>query len=242
MTTPLDKKSSVEEIARRFDADVDRFSNLETGQSATMDARLAMDLITHAAIASTSPIRRILDVGCGAGNNSLRLLQELGEPAEVDLVDVSLPMLERARQRVEAAGAVARTFHGDFRAVELPSGSYDAAIAAAVLHHLRDDADWRAAFAKLHRLLAPGGSLWITDLVAQESPAVERLMARRYGDYLEGLGGAEYRDKVFAYIDREDSPRSVTYQMELLRESGFAVVELLHKNACFAAFGAVKRV
>lgn len=50
----------------------------------------------------------------------------------------------------------------------------------------------------------------------------------------------EYRDKVFAYIDREDSPRPVTYQLDLLRRVGFGQVELLHKNSCFAAFGAVK--
>jgi hypothetical protein len=30
-------KSTVEEIRRRFDADVERFSNLDTGQSATVD-------------------------------------------------------------------------------------------------------------------------------------------------------------------------------------------------------------
>jgi tRNA (cmo5U34)-methyltransferase len=32
----------------------------------------------------------------------------------------------------------------------------------------------------------------------------------------------------------------VTYQLNLLRKVGFQAVELLHKNACFAAFGAVK--
>jgi hypothetical protein len=35
MGTPLEQKSSLEEIRKRFDSDVDRFSNLETGQSAT---------------------------------------------------------------------------------------------------------------------------------------------------------------------------------------------------------------
>jgi tRNA (cmo5U34)-methyltransferase len=65
-------------------------------------------------------------------------------------------------------------------------------------------------------------------------------MWRRYGDYLEQVGGADYRDKVFAYIDREDSPRPVTYQLDLLRRVGFDRVELLHKNSCFAAFGAIK--
>src|SRR5437763_3203061 len=38
-------KSSVDQIRRRFDNDVERFSNLEAGQSATTDAPLVLDLI-----------------------------------------------------------------------------------------------------------------------------------------------------------------------------------------------------
>ena len=64
-------------------------------------------------------------------------------------------------------------------------------------------------------------------------------MWRNYGEYLDSLGGEDYRSKVFEYIDKEDSPRPVTYQLELLRKVGFAQVELLHKNSCFAAFGAI---
>ena len=66
------------------------------------------------------------------------------------------------------------------------------------------------------------------------------MMWKRYGHYLTDLGGEGYRDKVFEYIDKEDSPRPVMYQLEMLRRVGFARVELLHKNSCFAAFGAVK--
>lgn len=42
-------KSTVEEIRQRFDADVERFSNLETGQSATVDAPMAMALALNQA-------------------------------------------------------------------------------------------------------------------------------------------------------------------------------------------------
>ena len=65
-------------------------------------------------------------------------------------------------------------------------------------------------------------------------------MWERYGEYLCSVGGESYRDNVFAYIDKEDSPRPVTYQLELLRKVGFDHIELLHKNSCFAAYGAVK--
>jgi tRNA (cmo5U34)-methyltransferase len=49
-----------------------------------------------------------------------------------------------------------------------------------------------------------------------------------------------YRDQVFGYIDEEDTPRPLTWQLDLLQEVGFSQVDVLHKNSCFAAFGAVK--
>lgn len=241
MTTPLDQKSTLAEIRARFDRDVDRFSVIETGQSTTIDAPLTMALITRAAVVSTARVARVLDVGCGAGNNTIKLREELGTDFAADLLDISPPMLERAAQRVSAVnGGAVRTIRADFRAAALEENAYDVVLAAAVLHHLRGDDDWEQAFAKLYRIVAPGGSVWITDLVAQETPAMQSLMWDRYGEFLVSLGGAELRDKVFAYVDKEDSPRPVTYQLELLRKVGFAQVELLHKTACFAAFGAIK--
>jgi len=122
----------------------------------------------------------------------------------------------------------------------LPDQGYDVILAAAVLHHLRDDQDWESAFRKLYQLTAPGGGVWITDMVFHENEAVQSLMWERYGEYLCSIGGEEYRAKVFDYIDKEDSPKPVTYQLDLLRRVGFEHVEILHKNSNFAAFGAIK--
>ena len=66
------------------------------------------------------------------------------------------------------------------------------------------------------------------------------MMWNRYGNYLEDLGGVEFKKKVFDYIDIEDTPRPVSYQIDLLRKVGFVSVDVLHKNSCFAAFGAQK--
>ncbi len=241
MDTPLDQKSTTDEIRERFDNDVERFSCLETGQVATVDAPLAMELITIAATRATSPIHNVLDVGCGAGNNTILLRQQLGHDIEADLLDLSKPMLDRAVERVnENNSGTVTAICEDFRYANLQSGKYDTILAAAVLHHLRDDDDWQMAFEKIYRLLAPGGSVWITDMVSHESDAVHQMMWDRYGEYLTTVGGTEYREKVLGYIDKEDSPRPVTFQLDLLRQVGFTRVELLHKNSCFAAFGAVK--
>ena len=45
------------------------------------------------------------------------------------------------------------------------------------------------------------------------------------------------RDAVFAYIEREDTPRPLVWQLRLLERSGFADVDVLHKRLSIAAFG-----
>jgi tRNA (cmo5U34)-methyltransferase len=234
------KKSTVDEIRQRFDNDVERFSNLDTGQSATIDARLAMDLVAEAAAGTTPTARSLLDIGCGAGNYSLRLLQELPN-LDVTLIDLSQPMLNRAHERVGAAtqGRVT-TIAGDVREADLGTGQFDIVLAAAVLHHLRTDAEWDAVFEKIYAALKPGGALWIFDLVDSASPAIQEVMRRRFSEYLVAFKGAEYRDHVFAYIAAEDTPRPVVDQLDRMRRAGFTSLDVLHKNSCFAAFGGMK--
>ena len=234
------EKSSVDAIRQRFDADVERFSHLETGQSATVDAPLALALVAEAAAALTPHARHVVDVGCGAGNYTLKLLEHLPD-LDVTLIDLSRPMLERARHRVGAAtrGTI-RDRQADIRDVSLATESADIVLAAAVLHHLRTDAEWEQVFAKFFAALRPGGAVWIFDLVTSSLPGVEQLLWRRYGDYLTGMRDEEYRDEVFRYIEAEDTPRSLPEQMALLKQVGFAAVDVLHKNTCFAAFGAWK--
>jgi len=239
MPTTL-KKSTVEEIRRRFDADVERFANLETGQTSTVDAPLTMELIVRAAAATTPAATHVLDIGAGAGNYTLKLLELLPD-LNVTLVDLSHAMLNRALERIAAVtSANVFTLQTDIREARLGAERFDIILAAAVFHHLRTDAEWRAVFAKCYAALRPGGSLWIADLIEHATPAVQAIMWQRYGEYLAGLRDEAYRDHVFGYIEKEDTPRSLLYQIDLLRSVGFSTVEILHKNSCFAAFGAVK--
>ncbi len=232
-------KSTVQEIQQRFDNDVERFSNLETGQSATIDAPLSLELVVQTAAAINPNATDVLDVGCGAGNYTLKLLS-LMPHLNATLVDLSAPMIERAIERVTpATSGTVSGFQGDIRALEF-EGKFDFILAAAVLHHLRDDDDWKITFAKFYDLLKPGGSIWIVDLVHHSDSKIQQLMWSRYGKYLSQLKDEKYRDSVFAYIEKEDTPRPLMFQLDLLREVGFNQVEVLHKNSCFAAFGGIK--
>lgn len=234
------KKSTVTEIRERFDNEVERFSNLETGQVATMDAKIALELITCTARALKPEAKTILDLGCGAGNYTLKMLSKVPN-LECTLVDLSQNMLDKAFERVsEVTTAKVETIQGDIRDIELPKKHYDIILAGAVLHHLREDSDWEMVFQKLFESLTPGGCFLISDLLIQENEAVNRLTWKMYANYLKQLGGEEYQQKVFDYIEKEDTPRSMTYQLGLMKKVGFSSVEILHKNACFGAFAGIK--
>src|SRR5690606_38109516 len=97
-------KSTIEEIEERFNKDVERFSNLETGQRSTVDAAFNMELITEAISRRYPNPISVLDIGCGAGNYSVKLSQKKPD-IDLTLVDLSQPMLDRALER---AGAVAK--------------------------------------------------------------------------------------------------------------------------------------
>lgn len=239
-------KASADEIRRHFEGTPEQLSDEEHGQPGIVDAPIALELVARAVSVTTPDAEHILDVGCGAGNYAVRALQGLSDP-DVTLLDLSERLLKRAADRVgrATAGTVVST-QGDIRNVDIGEEAFDVILAGAVLHHLREDEEWESVFRKLHAALRPEGWLWISDLVEHTSPAVQSLMSERYGRYLVGVGeelgfgGQEFRDVVFREIEEQDTPRSLLYQADLLREVGFSSVEVLHLNTCFATFGAKK--
>ncbi len=233
-------KRTAAEIGAYFNGEVERFSDLAKGQASIKDARLMMDLLAEAASVLVPETRDILDIGCGAGNQTLNLLRVFPD-ADCILLDISSAMLERARERVgsAAAGKVAWV-EGDIRTAELPEAKFDIAVAAAVLHHLRDEEDWKRTFAKIHSLLKPGGILLVSDLIRHENPKIEALFKVRQEAFLrEALGDAE-AERIMRSIAESDTPSPLEFQFGCLRQLGFREVALLHKNLVFGAYYALK--
>jgi tRNA (cmo5U34)-methyltransferase len=98
--------------------------------------------------------------------------------------------------------------------VELPESEFDIILAAAVLHHLRTDEEWREVFAGLFRALRPGGSMWVFDLVESSIPAVQQLLRRQYGEYLTRFKDENYLDHVFAYVEKEDHGQRISNSIQ----------------------------
>ena len=81
---------------------------------------------------------------------------------------------------------------------------------------------------------------FVQDNVACHAGPVPRVQCRIAADEEGWNFCIKFALQVLDYIEKEDTPRSLTYQLEVLRAVGFRTVEVLHKNSCFAAFGAVK--
>lgn len=234
------KKMSVDEIRKRYDGEVDRFSNISVGQTTTVDSTVNLSLMAEAAARSNKNAKNVLDIGCGAGNATLNLLYFF-KNLNCDLLDLSENMLFRAKDRVsEKTTGNVNIIQNDLRIADLKKNHYDIILAATVLHHLREETEWHEVFSLMYDLLKPGGTLWITDLVNHEIRQVQDIMWNRYGDYLIESVGVKAKEKCFKEIELEDTPKPLTYQIELLRSVGFKNIDIVHKNSCFATFGAIK--
>lgn len=233
-------KRTVAEMSNYFNGEVERFSDLARGQESIKDARLMMDILAETASALLPEVGEMLDIGCGAGNQTLNLLR-IFPNANCTLLDISPSMLKRAEERVgTAAKGKVTVIENDLRKAELPENSFELIVAAAVLHHMRDDADWTLAFSKIHSLLKPGGILLVSDLIRHDDPRIEVLFKVRQEKFLrESLGDAE-AERILQSIQESDTPSSVEYQFALLRKTGFRKVGILHKNLVYCAYYAQK--
>jgi SAM-dependent methyltransferase len=99
---------------------------------------------------------RILDVGCGAGQTT-RLAAHRASDGKVVGIDLSAPMLERARRDAAAEGLANTTFEqGDAQVHPFPERGFDVVISRGGVMFF---ADHVAAFANLRRALVPAGRL-----------------------------------------------------------------------------------
>ncbi|WP_399891631.1 class I SAM-dependent methyltransferase [Streptomyces sp. BBFR51] len=106
--------------------------------------------------AAVAPGDRVLDVGCGAGATT-RIAARLAAPGHAVGVDISAPLLERARAGTAAEGVANAAYEcADAQVHPFPAGGYDVVVSRGGVMFFEDHA---AAFRNLARALRPRGRL-----------------------------------------------------------------------------------
>ena len=126
-------------------------------QNARLDAMLAPLGLAAMDRARPGAGERVLDVGCGVGQSSLQLAGRVGPRGSVLGVDISAPMLARARERASAEKLANVVFeNADAQTFAFTPNSVDLVFSRFGVMFFADPG---AAFANLHRALKGGGRL-----------------------------------------------------------------------------------
>ncbi|GAA2985650.1 class I SAM-dependent methyltransferase [Streptosporangium longisporum] len=164
-----------------------------------------------AALSGARPGDRVLDVGCGTGYLTRILAPVVGPSGQVTGVDLSAPMIGRARR--DAPGNCSYRV-GEGQALDLPDAGFDVVVSSLALHHI-PATERGAAVREMFRVLRPGGRLLIAEFRPPSGRLLSHLLtmltgpAMRHG--LRDLLGDRIPQAGFHVDDEGDLPVMISY-------------------------------
>jgi ubiquinone/menaquinone biosynthesis C-methylase UbiE len=129
------------------------------------------DLTAMLAAANARPDQRALDAGCGTGHTALAFAPQLAEVVALDLTEA---MLAQGRKLARDRGITNITFQrGDVEHMPFPDASFDLVTSRYSAHHYPHPL---VALREFVRVLKPGGTFLLVDVVSPELPAQDTFL------------------------------------------------------------------
>jgi len=164
------------------------------------------------AVAELRAGEKVLDLGSGGGIDVLLSARRVGSTGFAYGVDMTDEMLELARANAAKAGASNVEFlKGTIEDVPLPDGAVDVVISNCVINLSTDKP---AVLAEMFRVLAPGGRIGVSDVVAEDHLTPEDRAER--GTYVGCIAGALSRAE---YLDGLTAAGFVNPEVVFTREA-----------------------
>ncbi len=204
-------------------------------------------------IPSTS--RRILELGCGTGELSMKILQRCPD-AQLTALDYSPRMIEFAHKKMTEAG------HQRWQGIEADFGEwtnnpekfdigigFDACVSSLAIHHISDEMKEKL-FQRIYKSLKSEGCFWNADPVLPESPTLAEIYqaAGKEWEQKQGKTIQEVRSSLASNSDSVDYASSYGYssqdqlatlvaQMTMMGKVGFKCMAIPWKYYGYAVFG-----
>lgn len=153
---------------------------------------------------------RILDLGCGRGEETLEAAELAGPSGMATGLDLTEAMVAKARENGLSAGAKNVVFvQGDIEALPFPDESFDGVMSNCVINHAKDKG---RVYREICRVLRPGGRFVVADAVTKE-PLPDKVKNDPKA-WAECYGGAITEEEYLAAI----------------REAGYTKIDILDRR------------
>ncbi len=188
------------------------------------EANMALSCGNPTATANLRPGEVVVDLGCGGGRAVLLAARKVGLAGKAIGIDMTPEMIPRAERNAEHLRARGEALNVEFHLapmerMPLADGSVDCLISNCVLNLA---ADKPAVFREMARVLKPGGRVAVSDIALKKElpPELAASVAAYVGCVAGALPVAEYE--------------------RLLKDAGFAAVEVVDAGADLNAYAKVE--
>lgn len=188
------------------------------------DANMGLSCGNPTATANLRPGEVVVDLGCGGGIDVLLAARKVGPTGKAVGIDMTPEMIARAGRNADQLRARGEALNVEFHLapmekMPLPDDSIDCLISNCVINLA---ADKPAVFREMARVLKPGGRVAVSDIaLKKELPA-------------------ELASSVAAYVGCVAGALPVAEYERLLKEAGFAAVEVVDSGADLNAYAKVE--
>lgn len=186
----------------------------------------------------------ILDLGCGDGSMTLRLVNS-DRIASYIGCDLSKPALDIAKAQIKSLGIPAQLICEDMLHVvkEQPENSVDLVLCSYALHHLNANQK-KHMVEQIRRILSPNGRLVLIDIFRE--PHEDRAAyIRNYMEHLKKTWihlSFEAQALIVDHATTYDFPEHPEFYQTLLKKSGLSSAQRLAKHTWHEAWLAINRI
>ncbi|MHB8904650.1 MAG: methyltransferase domain-containing protein [Melioribacteraceae bacterium] len=155
-----------------------------------------------------------VDLGCGRGNDVLRMAQEVGPNGFVYGVDISDGMLEKAKANAEKFGVTNVKFvKSELEQIDIADKQADLIISNCTINHASDKLK---VWEEVHRILKKGGRFSVSDIYSLEDVP------------------DEYKNDPFAVAECWAGAIRKDLYMEILEKVGFVDIDIIEESQPYA--------